>query len=214
MFMLDDIGHLSLNIAFALYLILYIPQLIHNAKYQTFAHMSFLMHAMILQAYSCDLLYALTRNMPWQYLTVSCIGLTCLCIQHAQWVLFCRRHKQSRWSIYLILGSLMVLWPFLLPTSAKVYAWLSRTLFLFHFLPQIIKYHQHPDERDAIDMRYLLLSMGLSGSDVTAAWCLSWDLPNLWGTLLSLVFKLYLFGQIILSRHTDWTIRTGFSLRR
>jgi uncharacterized protein with PQ loop repeat len=212
--MLNNIGHLFLNIAFILYLILYIPQLIHNAKYQTFAHMSFLMHAMILQAYSCDLLYALTKGMPWQYLTVSCIGLSCLCIQHVQWVMFCRRQKQPRWSIYLMLGCLIVLWPFLMTTAPKVYAWVARTLFLFHFLPQIIKYHRHPNERDAIDMRYLLLSMSLSGCDVAAAWCLSWDLPNLWGTFLSLLFKLYLFGQIILSRHADWTIRTGFSLHR
>jgi uncharacterized protein with PQ loop repeat len=214
MCMLDNIGHLFLNVAFVLYLILYIPQLIHNARNQTFAHMSFLMHAMMLQAYSCDLLYALTRHMPWQYLTVSCMGLICLCIQHAQWVSYCRRHHQPRWSSYLILGGLIVIWPLLIPASPKVFAWVSRAMFLFHFLPQIFKYHRHPNERDAIDMRYLLLSMGLSACDVGAAWCLSWDLPNLWGTFLSLLFKVYLFGQITLSGHADRTIRTEVILRR
>lgn len=214
--MFNTIGHIFLNVAFVLYLILYLPQLVHNAKYQTFAHMSFLMHAMLLQAYSCDLIYAFTRHMPWQYLTVSCIGLMCLSIQHFQWLLFCKQQKQSRWIYYLIIGGLIVLWPILLSNKPSLNAWIARIFFLFHFLPQIIKYHVHPHERDAIDMHYLVLSIALSGCDLGAAWCLSWDLPNLWSTFLSLIFKLYLLGQIasdILPRHSNWAIRTKFFLR-
>ena len=58
------LGPIFLNLAFALYLIIYLPQIYHNAKYQAFENMSFLMHMMLLQAYCCDLFYGLSKHMP------------------------------------------------------------------------------------------------------------------------------------------------------
>ncbi|HBB52860.1 MAG TPA: hypothetical protein DCZ80_03050 [Legionellales bacterium] len=196
-------GHAFLNLAFILYLVLYLPQIYHNAKYQAFHRMSFLMHMMLLQAYSCDLFYGISKHMPWQYLSVSFIGLSCLLTQHLQWFMFkLRQEKLFDWR-FLICGILAVLIPFLLwfqfPHAIwqfKIQAWVSRALFLLHFVPQIIKYHQNKLKRDAISLSYLSLSISLSICDLLAALCLNWDLANQVGSFASLALKLYLMYQI------------------
>lgn len=204
--MLDTLGHFFLNLAFGLYLILYLPQLYHNARHQAFENMSFIMHMMILQAYSCDLFYGFSKHMPWQYLCVSMVGLLCLFIQHVQWFYF-------RWKIYqkldgpmMLMGVVCILWPMLLwyffPHAVwqyKIQAWSSRTLFIIHFLPQVIKYHHH-EERKAISLHYLSLSISLSICDLIAAVCLNWDKANQIGSLISLGLKSYLSFQILSSR--------------
>ena len=201
------IGHFFLNSAFGLYLILYLPQLYHNARHQAFHNMSFIMHMMILQAYSCDLFYGLSKHMPWQYLCVSAIGLLCLSIQHLQWF-FYRLNQQKKGDIFmLLLGLCSVAWPLLLwmsfPSETwqyKFQAWVSRILFLIHFMPQIIQYHQNKLPRDAISLYYLSLSISLSVCDLISAVCLNWDYANQWGTFASLGLKLYLVAQIISKR--------------
>ena len=187
-------GQFFLNIAFVLYFILYLPQLYHNAKYQAFKSMSITMHLMLLQAYSCDLFYAIGHHMPWQYLTVSLFGLSCIFIQHSQWMMATRAYKT-----FTISGCLIVLWPFSFWFFShdaiwqyQIQAWVARILFILHFLPQIIKYHQNKSPRNAINMSYLGLSISLSSCDLLSAWFLHWEMANLWGSFLSLGLKLYL----------------------
>lgn len=201
--MYEIFGHLFLNIAFCLYLILYLPQLYHNARHQAFEQMSLMMHMMILQAYSCDLFYGLSKHMPWQYLCVSMVGLLCLMTQHLQWVYF-RWKKMNQLDIRLLgIGLVSLLWPMMLwyacPDAIwqyKLQAWCSRILFIFHFLPQIIKYHRHQN-RKAISLYYLSLSMTLSVCDLLAAICLNWDMANQMGSLISFGLKSYLSLQIL-----------------
>ncbi len=207
--MSETIGHLFLNLAFGLYLILYLPQIYHNARHQAFQNMSFLMHMMILQAYSCDLFYGLSKHMPWQYLCVSVIGLVCLSTQHLQWF-FYRLNKEHRKDVkMLLLGFLSILWPLLLCISFpgevwqyKFQAWVSRILFLVHFIPQIVQYHQNKLPRDAINLSYLGLSITLSICDLISAVCLHWDNANQWGTFISLGLKTYLVYQIVSKRES------------
>lgn len=200
------LGHYFLNVAFGLYLILYLPQLYHNACHQAFHQMSFIMHMMILQAYSCDLFYGLSKHMPWQYVCVSLVGLCCLFTQHLQWFFFrWKKHQNLDWAMLLI-GALSIFWPMLLwylfPQDTfqyKLQAWCSRILFIIHFLPQIIKYHRHGN-RKAISIYYLSLSITLSICDLMAAVCLNWDMANQTGSLISLGLKSYLSLQILSSR--------------
>lgn len=197
------VGHFLLNLSFLLYLILYLPQLVFNSKYQKFEHLSFYMHIMLLQAYWCDVFYALGRHMPWQYLTVAIIGVIYLLIQHGQWMVFNHRHHKNniRFVISALLASLI---PLLLFTSFReqawqihIQAWVSRILFVIHFIPQIIKYHQKQNNRDAISLWYLNLSLSLSACDLLSAYCLKWDLANQMGSLISLSLKCYLYTQIL-----------------
>ena len=203
--MLTSIGHAFLNIAFGLYLILYLPQILHNSRSKPFASMSFIMHLMLLLAYSCDLFYGIARHMPWQYITVSIVGLGYLITQHLQWCLYHYQKKPKNGIKFLLPGVLLVLLPLTLflhfPESKwqiQLQAWIARVCFLLHFFPQIIKYHRHELRRDAINIYYIGLSLCLSICDLIAAFCLHWDTANLLGSFVSLCLKLYLTTQIML----------------
>lgn len=199
------IGQCFLNISFALYLVLYLPQLIHNAKFKTFNHMSKFMHFMILQAYVCDLFYGLSKGMPWQYITVSSIGTIYLFIQHVQWMLF-NKQQHLKNHLFYIAGSVLCVWPMLLwyffpenHTQIHFQAWLSRILFILHFLPQIIKNYRREDMADSISPNYLILSFSLTVTDLISAWCLKWDTANLTGSMIGLMLKTFLAYQIWVS---------------
>ena len=197
--MQQTIGHLFLNCSFVLYLILYLPQLYYNAKEQKFSHMSVTMHFMLLQAYGCDLSYGIGRGMPWQYITVSVVGLFYLLVQHGQWFFYNLRHHKKYNLSFLLFGLILCFWPLMFRQASHVHfqAWLSRLLFVAHFIPQIIKYNRHPNERDAVSLTYLTLSVTLSTCDLISAYCLKWDLANQTGSLISLGLKAYLYMQIL-----------------
>lgn len=204
--MQNTIGHILLNLSFILYLTLYFPQIVHNARYKKFQHMSFFMHIMLIQAYWCDLFYGLSRHMPWQYITVSVIGLIYLLIQHGQWFIFNLKDSNNHKARFIISGFITCFIPLLIfimfrqqTWQIHLQAWVSRILFIAHLVPQIIKYQEHPDERDAISLWYLNLSLSLSACDLTSAYCLKWDLANQIGSLISLIIKGYLYAQILWS---------------
>jgi len=199
------IGMCCLNLSFGIYLVLYLPQLLHNAKYNTFSTMSKLMHFMILQAYACDLSYGLCKHMPWQYITVSSIGSIYLLIQHFQWIQFNQQYNLSN-KLFYHLGIFIFIWPMLLwcyyptnTTQIQIQVWLSRLLFILHFLPQVIKNHQKNNSSDAISLVYLLLSYSLTILDFISAWCLKWDTANLTGSFIGLILKCCLMYQIWVS---------------
>jgi uncharacterized protein with PQ loop repeat len=197
------LGQIFLNLAFSLYLILYLPQIIHNSRLQKFDQMSLGMHFMILQAYACDLCYGLAKNLPWQYLTVSCIGLFFLCIQHGQWYRFKQKHSSNLSTTFLILGFCSLIWPWLiyvhLPFNWQmlINGWISRIFFIAHFLPQILKNKSRKTRVEVINRHYLMISITLSMVDLSAAYLLNWGNINIIGGMLSLMLKLYLSIQIL-----------------
>lgn len=82
--MIKILGTLSLNSAFLLYCIYYIPQLFHNRYPKHLSQLSWGMHGMLFTAYICDLFYGYAMGFPWQYRVISWVGLICLMIQHLQ----------------------------------------------------------------------------------------------------------------------------------
>jgi hypothetical protein len=73
------IGSISLNISFILYLILYPSQIIHNQK-----SLNLSLHLLLYSLYLFDLCYSFSNQLPWQYKTVSIIGLLLVSIQQTQ----------------------------------------------------------------------------------------------------------------------------------
>ena len=78
------IGNIALNISFAIYLVLYLPQVIYNFRRRSTAGLSFLMHIILIIGYIADMMYGFGRHMQLQYRLVSIIGLVCLSVQHIQ----------------------------------------------------------------------------------------------------------------------------------
>jgi uncharacterized protein with PQ loop repeat len=202
-----SLGNFFLNLAFGLYLVLYLPQIQHNAKLKKFNHMSLGMHLMILQAYACDLSYGLCKHLPWQYLTVSCIGLLFSSIQHGQWYRFKRQHQETNTFIFLFLGCLALIWPCLIHQylnvdwQLQINGWVSRLFFMGHFLPQILKNQIKQTDAQVINHYYLSLSITLSFIDLIAAYLLNWGMFNLMGGICGLIFKLILGQQILSTRN-------------
>jgi len=78
------IGAISLNISFVLYLLVYLPQVFHNRKPNHIPSLSLGMHFILYTSYCLDLFYGFSRDLQWQYKTVSVVSLTLLIIQHLQ----------------------------------------------------------------------------------------------------------------------------------
>jgi len=207
-------GEIFLNLAFALYLVLYIPQILHNAKLQKFDHMSHGMHLMIFQAYACDLFYGLAKHLPWQYLCVSCFGLLFIWIQHLQWCQFKSHHTPMKAKMFFYAGLLLTIWPailfFILEPNLQlpINGWMSRVFFTAHFLPQIVKNFQDNSDALVINIYYLALSISLGLLDLLAAFYMHWGFINLIGCILGLLLKSILCFQILHARSKLFFLNT------
>lgn len=81
---LHSLGTLSLNCSFIAYIVVYLPQILHNQRGKHLHSYSVGMHFTLYCGYFLDLLYGFSSQLPWQYKTVSCVGMILLMIQHLQ----------------------------------------------------------------------------------------------------------------------------------
>ncbi|MDF1685114.1 MAG: PQ-loop repeat-containing protein [Legionellaceae bacterium] len=200
------LGNLTLNIAFVLYLIVYVPQIRHNKNKHHLAELSISLHMLIMTSFVLDLLYALFKPLPWQYRAVSIAALSTLSIQQFQLMRFAQERGQIRLLAVLSLFSvslisiLMLLGFFYFDAMAHssntilLIGWVSRVGFLSYIVPQIIKNYRMSSAK-ALSTSFLALSLFLSLLDLTSAWCLDWGWPNKLGTPLTITLTLMLLWQ-------------------
>jgi uncharacterized protein with PQ loop repeat len=200
------LGNITLNLAFVLYLIVYLPQIRHNRNKHHLAELSINLHMIIMTSFVLDLLYALLKPLPWQYRAVSITALCTLSIQQLQLMRFAQERGQVRLLTMLSLFSVslisifMLLGVFYFDTMAHssktvlLVGWISRLGFLSYVLPQIIKnYRLHSAK--ALSTGFLTISLFLSLLDLTSAWCLDWGWPNKLGTPLTISLTVMLLWQ-------------------
>ena len=143
------IGNISLNISFVLYVIVYIPQIIHNQKGANIAQLSFGLHFLLFSSYFFDLLYGFASQLPWQYKTVSTVGLLLVTVQHIQFIKFFI-NKQLRLHVtlsifFIILNCIAIYYFFIIQHSILDYdntfivGAIARICGLIYCFPQIIK---------------------------------------------------------------------------
>lgn len=200
------LGNITLNIAFVLYLIVYIPQLRHNKNKHHLAELSISLHMIIMTSFVLDLLYGLLKPLPWQYRAVSIVALGTLSIQQMQLmrlaqqraqVLLCSALGLFCLSLMLILILTGIIYFDALSNSSNaivLIGWVSRIGFLSYILPQIIKNHRMNSAK-ALSTTFLTISLFLSFLDLTSAWCLDWGWPNKLGTPLTITLTLMLLWQ-------------------
>lgn len=193
------LGTISLNIAFILYLISYFPQLKHNQQDRHLRELSLSYHYLLLFAYGCDLFYAFALQMPWQYKTVSIVGLLCLLYQHYQlWRLHASDHSFKGLTI-IGLGLSIISYNYLLTahlstTTNLFIGYLSQLCFLIYLCPQVLKNIKLASAR-SLNLTYLLFSWSCCLCDTIAAWCLHWPLPNKMGSVIRLLLSGLLLCQ-------------------
>lgn len=196
------IGNICLNIAFVLYLFVYLPQIIHNRQTNHIANLSLRMHFTFYIAYLLDLFYGFSNHLPWQYRMVSIIGVTLLTIQHLQLTCFFLNKTKQLWfnTLFLLAVMTSIFYFFLIQhatyseTTTLVIGYISRTGFLFYTLPQILK-NKRLQSTTAISVSFVYLNLILSILDLIAAWCLNWGWPNKLGAPITVGLMFFMLFQ-------------------
>lgn len=207
-----NLGKITLNISFILYLVLYLPQLWRNIKYKHIKDLSFGFHALLFIAATADLYYGFGRIEQWQYRAVSIVMFACLLTQHIQLFFYQEKLKLIILSviiIFMLTGLLYVIHSG--TTHTQLYlamGWIERTGYWLYLLPQIIKNRSQfilkknsfdtPLKNDASRaISPVFVSIGLLTAilDSVSAWSLSWASPSLYGAPIAVLLHIWILGQ-------------------
>lgn len=195
------IGTITLNLSFFTYLVLYLPQVIHNLRRKSTEGLSFLMHVFLVIGYMADVMYGFGRHMQLQYRLVSIIGLICLAVQHFQFGYY---HKPT-WkyiSVTFLLFSYMgyVLYSLLGPVMpAQDYidaGYIAWGVGVVYTLPQVWKNYRFSSTL-GVSILFIVFDILSSTCDSISAWCLHWDLPSRMGSPIEAALGVLLLVQTV-----------------
>jgi uncharacterized protein with PQ loop repeat len=202
--MMNFIGKLSLNLSASFYLIWFIPQILLNFKRKNTEGFSIIMHGILGIAYLSDLIYGFGLNMPWQYRSVTIVGLCSLILQHYQLHRYGLHHIKERtifkslnW-IYLLLfcyGIYAITSSITTRNSYDHIGMLANICFLCYMFPQIIKNYRNQSVQ-GLSVAFVLIAMFLNFCDATSAWALAWDYPSKIGPVISFFGNFILLFQV------------------
>ena len=190
------LGMLSLNIAFVLYLIVFVPQIWHNRDFESLKNLSPMMHLVLYFGVLFDLFYGFANDFQWQYKTVSIASLFVLSVQHVQ--LFRFFYQRMAWrelSINVVIALIMIgsICYFFLemnhelaPILALAVGYASRVCYQLYAIPQIVKNIKLQDA-NAVSRYFLLINTTLLILDTISGWCLDWGWPAKLSPPISLV---------------------------
>ncbi|MDJ0626126.1 MAG: PQ-loop repeat-containing protein [Candidatus Caenarcaniphilales bacterium] len=201
-----EIGQITLNVSFVLYLFYLVPQIIHNFRDGQIKKLSLLMHSILLLAYIFDLVYGCGRKMEWQYIAVSLVGLFCLLIQHFQIIVnyqfegFEKRFFGT-FTVFAYLIIFMSVYLIFAESLSKSFlitlGGISQLGWLTYAIPQIVKNYNLKSAK-GLSIFFIIFVSLITFCDVISAWSLNWDLPNKIGSPISLLMKLTLLTQFFL----------------
>ena len=201
---LSWIGTISLNISFVLYLLVYIPQIIHNQKVTNLAQLSLSLHFLLFLSYSFDLFYGFSSHLPWQYKTVSTVGLSLVMVQHVQLIKFFSDRqflflKKICISI-LLLNFIGIYYFFIVKQSVLntnntlLVGIVARICGLIYCFPQIIK-NKISKSANAISLKFIYLNLVVALLDTLSSWSLDWGWPNKLAAPMNIVIMLTMLCQ-------------------
>ncbi len=202
--LLSWLGQISLNVAFVIYLIVYIPQIIHNQKVTNIAQLSLGLHFLLFSSYFFDLFYGFSSHLPWQYRTVSTVGLLLVTVQHLQLIKFFiykRLILLAKLSFAFLLLSMVGTYYFFIiregvldNNTTLIIGTVARICGLIYCIPQIIK-NRLSKSSDAINIKFMYINLVLALLDMTSSWCLDWGWPNKLSAPMNVVMMLVMLLQ-------------------
>lgn len=158
----------------------------------------------------CDLFYALSRNMPWQYYMVAAVSIGTLSTQHFQ---FWRYHRRELPPFYRLGTTALILFGLfatvLLRTSRECWlfslcGYIAMTGYFIASVPQIL-INRRLRSTAGVALSFVLLLAGGLCCDIVSAYSLDWGLPNKIGAPASLLLQFILLRQF-------WIYRTRASV--
>ena len=214
----NQLGIYTLDISFLIYLLYFVPQVIHNQFARKTKQLSLWLQVLWCVDYMLDLSYGLGRHMQWQYVTVDIVGLFLLFIQHLQIgrQIYLRGEKlKNYWlmSIFLIIVAILVFLVLfigayhhlnkIIDTNfinwGKVFINLglfAQMIAFINFAPQIVK-NFILKKAESLSIWFLLMAVLAIIFDEISAVALHWDYPSIVGPPLQLLAKLIIVAQII-----------------
>lgn len=217
--LLSIAGNFTLNLSFVLYLIVYIPQILHNQRTAHLNQLSFGLHTLLMMSYSFDLLYGFAYHLPWQYKIVSVVGLFLVTIQHVQLIRFFVNIKSTfrlKLSLLLFISNGILLLFFFIPLQSTlsfsatcIVGIIARACGLIYCLPQIIK-NSLSKSATALSVKYLYLNLIVALLDTCSAWCLNWGWPNKLASPCSAMLMLTMLFQVKKFEHQSLFLMNQF----
>ena len=197
-----------------IYLLFYVPQLLHNRVLEHIKNFSVLMHILLCIAYLADLMYGFALHLPWQYRSVSIVGVTLVLLQHLQLIHYFWFMKQLWYVNCFILGlisALLLLFYYfvmdpaiLRVTTVKLYCGgVSQICFLLYTMPQLIKNYVLRSTA-ALSLIFIYLNLLLALLDTISAWCLHWGWPNKFGSPFMVI--LMVFALLQSKKYSKYTV--------
>ena len=180
------VGNIALNIALSCYLIHYLPQLWHNRNKLYLQKLNLHFHGILCISYLCDLIYGLGVGMPWQYLSVSILGIVFLSIQTGQ--LMSLHRNNPVFAAYNGLSLLVLMFFFILmvwPADKNFYimvGFVEESTAVIFLIPAIYSNWRQKNAQ-ALSIKYLCVNFSYYGFNAIAAHNLDWPLPTKLGTV-------------------------------
>ena len=195
---MQSIGHITLNISLLVYLIYFIPQIIHNHRQNTTADISLSTHSLMIAANIMDLIYGFGFSLEWQYRLVTILTLSFLMIQQfqilkAQFNTALRIHTIAICLIIAII--ILLIYSNIMPHSLLITAGIiSSVIYCGYWIPQIILNFKLK-KADGFSIVYLRLVFIACVCDLTSAISLGWPYPSVITPIIIMSMILVIFYQ-------------------
>jgi uncharacterized protein with PQ loop repeat len=193
-----QLGHITLNISLMIYLILFLPQTVHNQIYHKTKHISLWTHSLMILAISLDLIYAIGSFINWQYILVDSVLLIFLVIQQFQILNDDRCYKIYLHSIVVIAYMCVVMYIIacvnIYNDKIEILGYISGIIYTVYWLPQLYKNFM-TKSANGFGIIYLILTMVVLMCDLVSAVSLNWPLPSLLTSVFLIIITALLIFQ-------------------
>jgi len=198
------LGEITLSISTIIYFMWFVPQIILNYQRKSTEGFSLWMHGLLLIGYTADLLYGFGQHMEWQYRLVTIVGLCFLLVEHVQIAHYNCRTSAQKWNfaalttiviILLIYAVMNFTWLHHGKRYYNVAGFISDLCWMTYVLPQIIKNFRQKSTQ-GLSIWFVIISLVLSGLDITSTFALHWAWPSILSECVTLVKKSILIFQV------------------
>ena len=178
---MEILGNITLNISLVIYLVCFVPQIIHNQIKHKTSEISLVTHYLMITANTMDLIYAVGLDMPWQYILVDVTLLFFLIIQQFQLLndktCFKIFAQTTQVMTFITAMVLLAFFEILSNKQLLLLGSISAVIYNLYWLPQIIKNFRNKNA-EGFSVVYLSILLFTTVCDVVSGITLSWPIPS------------------------------------